>query len=240
LFFTVNKKFSYAYPQFGALPTEQGFIRSIDDALQWLDDTKASNHFWVKRNGLNELKEWGLDRDGSFSHNQGRFFRVIGIKVVGQSREVKSWCQPILDNPGHGIIGLLVRKYAGEHYFLMHAKAEVGNRNVVQIAPTVQFTPGNYIGNSRLPKPFLFDAFCGSKIFPVVTESLQSEEGARFFKESHHNRILQLPEGVKLDLPPDYRWISTGHLSFLLGMGGRVNSCARSVLALMLHAEAGR
>jgi oxidase EvaA len=227
-------------PPQSAIQHEQGFISSIDDLFQWMDDIKSSNHILVKRKGLNELKEWGMDRDGSFSHNEGRFFRVIGVKVFSPLREVNHWCQPVLDNPGQGVIGLLVREYEGARFFLMQAKAEVGNRNSVQIAPTVQFTPGNYIGNTKLPKPFLFDEFHDVGPFPLLFESLQSEEGARFFKESHKHRIMLLPEGTELDLPSGFRWVSEVHLNFLLGMGGNVNSCARSILSCLLSLEKDR
>lgn len=233
-FIVANSKFTPPSPRKGAVQSGEGFIRSIDDAFQWLDDARASNHILVKRTGLGELQEWGLDRDGSFSHNEGRFFRVIGARVSSPSREVSSWCQPVLDNPGQGVIGLLVRECRGERFYLLQAKAEVGNRSLVQLAPTVQFTPGNYLGNSKLPKPFLFDEFNHLGRFPLLFENLQSEEGARFFKEAHLHRILLLPEGTELALPPDFRWISAAHLACLLGMGEKVNSCARSILACLL------
>lgn len=207
---------------------------SIGSLAQWLDDQKAANHIMVKRKPLNTLKEWSMDRDGSFSHDEGRFFRVIGIEVESRAREVFAWDQPILDNPGTGIIGLLTREQRGERYFLMQAKVEPGNRSVVQLGPTVQFTPGNYIGNSKIPKPFLFEEFYHGGNFSVLFESMQSEEGARFFCEAHLHRILTLPPGVELDLPADFRWISQSDLHLFIHMGEMVNSCARSALSLLL------
>lgn len=211
-----------------------GIGGSIEETVQWLDDQKAANHILVKRRPLSGLKEWGMDRDGSFSQEEGRFFRVIGIEAASAEREVASWDQPILDNPGTGIIGLLTRVYKGERYFLMQAKVELGNRNIVQIGPTVQFTPGNYIGNTRLPKPFLFDEFYHGGRFHLLSESMQSEEGARFFREAHLHRILTLPDGVELELPRDFRWISQADLHLFVHMGETVNSCARSVLSLLI------
>lgn len=210
-----------------------GIGGSIAETVQWLDDRKACNHIMVKRCPLSGLKQWGMDRDGSFSQEEGRFFRVIGIEVESGKREVARWSQPILDNPGTGIIGLLTRVKRGERYFLLQAKAELGNRSIVQMGPTVQFTPGNYIGNTRLKTPFLFDEFYRNKNFPVLCESMQSEEGARFFREAHLHRILTLPEGVELDIPPDFRWISQSDLHLFIHMGEMVNSCCRSVLSLL-------
>lgn len=211
-----------------------GISGTMADTVQWLDDQKACNHLLVKRTPLSGLKEWGMDRDGTFSHEEGRFFRVIGIEVQSGRREVTSWSQPILDNPGSGIIGLLTRMHKGSRYFLMQAKIEPGNRSMVQIGPTVQFTPGNYIGNAKLQKPFLFDEFYHKKNFHLLFESMQSEEGARFFHEAHLHRILELPAGVELDPPPYFRWISQSELHLFLHMGETVNSCGRSILSLLL------
>ncbi|HZV80789.1 MAG TPA: NDP-hexose 2,3-dehydratase family protein, partial [Geobacteraceae bacterium] len=207
---------------------------SLGETVQWLDDQKSANHILVMRRPLKGLKEWGMDRDGSFSQEEGRFFRVIGIEVESGEREVSSWDQPILDNPGTGIIGMLTRMQRGERYFLMQAKVEPGNRGVVQMGPTVQFTPGNYIGNARIPKPFLFDEFYHNRNFPHLFESMQSEEGARFFREAHLHRILTLPEGAALEVPPDFRWVSQTDLHLFVHMGEMVNSCARSALSLLL------
>jgi len=205
------------------------------EIVQWLDDQKAANHFLVKRRGLHTLKEWSMDRDGSFSHEEGRFFRIVGINVESSEREVSNWNQPILDNPGTGVIGVLTKMANGERYFLLQAKAEPGNRGIVQLGPTVQFAPGNYIGNNKLPKPYLFDEFCCPEKLQLLHESTQSEEGARFFQESHIHRILALPEGVELHPPAEFRWVSSPAIHFCLSLGETVNSCARSVLSLMLH-----
>ena len=207
---------------------------SLHEIFQWLDNRKAVNHFMIKRIPLNNLKEWSMDRDGSFSHQHGRFFRVIGLKVESGTREVSVWGQPILDNPGTGIVGLLTTIKDGERFFLMQAKAEFGNRGIIQIGPTVQFTPGNYIGNVKIKLPFLFEEFYKPGKFRVALQSLQSEEGARFYNEAHHHRILSLPESEQLSIPDDFRWIAQSDLNFLINLGDTVNSCARSIISLLL------
>ncbi len=207
---------------------------SLAELVQWLDDQKAANHMRVKREGLNTLKEWGLDQSGYFSHEQRRFFRIIGINVTSEGREISTWTQPILVNPESGIIGLLTRRHAGERQFLMQAKVEVGNRTVVQLGPTVQFTPANYIGNPKLAKPFMFDEFFSPTRLAVAFQSYQSEEGARFFKEAHLHRILELPAHENLQLPADFRWVGETDLRVMLHMGEQVNSCARSIISCVL------
>lgn len=215
-------------------PSCRDTAAGLAETIQWLDDQRSANHILAKRVGLNTLKEWNLDGNGYFSHREGRFFRVIGINVSSAGREVPVWSQPILANPECGIIGLLTKVHRGERHFLMQAKAEVGNRSIVQLAPTVQFTPGNYVGNEKLPKPFLFDEFSGDGRFPVLRQNYQAEEGARFFQETHLHRILQLPEGVDLGLPPEFNWISETQVRFFLHLGETINSCARSIISCLL------
>ncbi|NJD90149.1 MAG: NarL family transcriptional regulator [Geobacter sp.] len=206
---------------------------ALRGTLQWIDNRKTVNHFFVKRRPLNTLTEWSMDRDGSFSHEEGRFFRVIGLDVKSTEREVSIWNQPILDTPGTGVIGILTKRVKGERYFLMQAKAEPGNRVIIQIGPTVQFMQQNYTGNKKLLKPFLFDEFDTPERFPLIHESVQSEEGARFYQETHIHRILELRDNDDLEIPPDYRWLSQAELYTLVNLGDTVNSCARSIISLL-------
>jgi len=220
----------------GARPSrlEEPCPAGIWETLQWLDDRRAANHVQARRIGLDDLREWRLDERGSFSHREGRFFRIIGLRVEAPDREVRSWSQPIIANAAPGIIGLLLRDSPRGREILMQAKAEPGNRTVVQLGPTVQFTPGNYAPGSGLEKPFLFDAFLDPGPWRLLHESHQAEEGARFFREHHLHRILSLPDGVELRHGDDYRWLPLPHVRFLLHLGDQVNSCARSVLACLL------
>ena len=216
------------------MPTSDGEYTHIASSLQWLDNRKALNHIIVHRKGLKELEEWQFDNKGFFSHCEGRFFRIVGLHVSSDSREVGSWCQPIIENPASGIIGLLVRNGPCGREILMQTKAELGNKEIVQIGPTVQFTPGNYASSRKLAKPFLFKEFSFPKQFSVLYEALQAEEGARFYRECHLHRILMLPDGMELDVPDNFHWLPVRHISFLLHLGEQVNSCARSALSCLL------
>lgn len=202
--------------------------------VQWLDDQKAANHMLAKRIGLNALAEWRMDDRGSFRHKDDRFFRITGIEILSKAREVMYWSQPILANTQPGVVGLLMKRQGKRRWFLMQAKSEPGNKTTVQLGPTVQFTPVNYFGNDKLKKPYLFDEFAGDGDYPVLHESWQAEEGARFHKEKHLHRIKLLPEGVDLEPPPDFRWLTDNQVRFFLQMGDTVNSCARSILACLV------
>jgi len=207
---------------------------TIRDLLGWYDEQKAITHIHIKRVPLASLWDWRFNRPGHFVHRNNRFFRVIGIRVASKDREISSWTQPILENPREGIIGLLIKNDGGRTYVLLQAKAEPGNHPCVQIAPTVQFTPANYIDNLRLARPFLFNEFRRPRMGRIVVDSRQSEEGARFYRESHRHRIIEIPADLELELPANYRWFSMEAVRFYLHLGETVNSCARSILACLL------
>lgn len=204
------------------------------DAMQWLDDQRAANHILVKRTPMNTLSEWSMQPDGSIRHRENRFFNIIGLSIKGRGREVVAWHQPILAPIGTGVIGLLMQRRGGRRCYLLQAKVDAGNRTTVQIGPTVQFTPMNYISNLKLNKPFLFDEFSGNGRFKVLLESWQSEEGARFYHEQHCHRVLLLPEDQEIEIPVDFRWFSEEEICFYLNLGDSVNSCARSIFACLL------
>jgi oxidase EvaA len=146
-----------------------------------------------------------------------------------------TWSQPILDNVATGVVGLLVTRRGDRTFFLMQAKAEAGNRNMVQMAPTVQFTSENYAHGAKLRRPFLFEEFRNpGEGFLKVWENMQAEEGGRFYKAQNIHRILMLREGRTLSAPPEFRWLTLGQLRFFLHMGNTVNSCARSILACLI------
>lgn len=235
LIFTATRTFPPArsHTKDGMHSNSDGYD-GIRGTLLWLDDRRAANHMQTRRIGLNELQEWSVDGKGFFSHREKRFFRIIGLNVSSGSREVQSWCQPIIENPAAGIIGLLIRNGGNGVELLMQAKAEAGNRNSVQLGPTVQFTQANYEGSRKLIKPFLYEEFLDTGPFQQLHQSQQSEEGARFYREYHLHRILLLPDGFDLPIPSDYRWLPLEHALFLLHLGEQVNSCARSILSCLL------
>ncbi len=217
-----------------APPDSRKYLPTTGELLQWLDDERSQNHILAKRLDLNALTEWQKDTKGFFSHKRGKFFKIVGVRTSSPGREVPAWSQPILDNEGTGIIGLLMKKLHGVTYFLMQAKVDVGNRNIVQLGPTVQFNPGNYIDNEKLQKPFLFNEFQRTRKFITVMDTMQAEEGGRFYKEENCHRILMLPDRTELSVPPQYRWIAYAQIQFFLHLGDTVNSSARSILSCLI------
>lgn len=207
---------------------------SIEDILAWLEELRTNNDNLVELIGTRELDKWYIEEGtGNIRHETGRFFSIEGVKVETQGREVRTWQQPIINQPEVGILGIIVTKIDGLYYFLMQAKTEPGNIDGYQLSPTVQATHSNYtkVHGGKLP-PFV-EVFLDRENprYRVIFEGLQSEEGARFWKKNNLNVILEVDQGQLGEVPPEFRWMTLFQLKQLLLRPNVINICARSVLA---------
>ena len=87
----------------------------------------------------------------------------------------------------------------------MQAKVEPGNKNKLQISPTVQATKSNYTrvhGGKKIKylKYFL------KKSNNTLAKSKQYEQGFRYLFKQNTNMIVLVKKHIKLD--QNYRWIS--------------------------------
>src|SRR3989338_3335621 len=73
----------------------------ISGVQKWVEEKRKAYDVKVKEVGINELDKWRVDpRTGHISHETGRFFDIIGVRVDGASgREVVSWTQPMVRQP---------------------------------------------------------------------------------------------------------------------------------------------
>ena len=91
------------------------------------------------------MSNWRYDAvNNAVSHTTGRFFSIKGLRVSGIGSKLGGWEQPIIDQPEIGVLGCIVKEVKGILHFLVQAKIEPGNINVVQLSPTLQATKSNY------------------------------------------------------------------------------------------------
>jgi oxidase EvaA len=150
--------------------------------------------------------------------------------VEAEGREVASWDQPIIQQRDPGIIGFILRRIEGAVHFLVQLKMESGNIDLLGVAPTVQCITGSYhVG--ELP-PYVSEMLKPTRSH-VVLDTMQSEEGGRFFLESNRNLLLLAADDFPLDTPPRYLWLSLRQMKQLLAYNNFLNVEARSLLALI-------
>jgi oxidase EvaA len=209
-----------------------GQCPSVEDAYAWYLAQKNEKGFETRVVPLSDVDGWEYgESPRMLYHRSGRFFALVGVRVETTFGPVKSWDQPIIHQPEIGILGFLTRKFEGIPHFLVQAKREPGNINVLQLAPTVQATWSNY---TRVHKgkdtPYL-EFFTSSMRSRTLLDHLQTEQGSRFLGKRNRNMIVETTHDVEVNDP--YRWMTLGQIKALMHVDNVVNMDARSVLSLI-------
>jgi dTDP-4-dehydro-6-deoxy-alpha-D-glucopyranose 2,3-dehydratase len=212
-----------------ALTADNPRMRS-KDFTPWLRDRRQAHRFEVKQIPFEELQGWTFEHStGNLIHASGKFFSIEGVRVSTDFGPVRQWSQPIIVQPEVGILGILARKFDGVLHFLMQAKMEPGNVDLVQLGPTVQATRSNFTRVHRGKLPPYLDRFLDLGQSRALVDVLQSEQGARFLRKRNRNMIVQTTADVPvLD---DYCWLTLGQIGQLARRDNLVNMDARTVLS---------
>ncbi|MDX3232328.1 NDP-hexose 2,3-dehydratase family protein [Streptomyces sp. ME19-01-6] len=203
---------------------------------QWFTEYRVRDSSLVRRIPLNELAGWRFeDGTGNLVHDTGRFFSIQGLRVRTGQGPVHDWSQPIIVQPEVGILGILVKEFDGVLHCLMQAKMEPGNRNGIQLSPTVQATRSNYTGvHGGRPVPYL-EYFRDPSSRQVLADVLHSEQGSWFHRKRNRNMIVEATEDV--ELLDGFYWLTIGQLHALLAEDDLVNMDARTVLSCLPFAD---
>ena len=159
------------------------------------------------------------------------FFSIDGIHIQTNYRDVSTWDQPIINQPEIGFLGFIVKKIQGVYHFLMQAKIEPGNLNVVQLSPTLQATRSNYTRVHKGAIPKYLEYFTGEKNVYVLVDQLQSEQGARFLHKRNRNIIVEVEESDPIEILDGFIWLSLGQIKELISYPNVLNMDTRTVIS---------
>ena len=198
---------------------------SLENQLKdWFQEIAARSNFSVESIPLNRSNNWYY-LDGTVRHRSGRFFSIIGLSWPDNSQRNKQ--QPMIDQREVGTLGFAKRDRKNWKELLVYAKIEPGNMGPVQIAPTCQATASNIsraLGGEIPPFSRLFTEQCGD----LISDSLQSEQGSRFFHKRNRNVLINVNGNAEHS--ELHRWIKTDELLGLIDHDFLINTDARSVL----------
>ncbi|MGW0991821.1 NDP-hexose 2,3-dehydratase family protein [Streptomyces sp. NPDC002520] len=206
---------------------------SADDlsgALTWLFDRKATFSLDVRRTSLRDMDEWIVD-DDSIRHRDGRIFDIIGTSVQATSREVGTWWQPMLEPRPGNVVALICQRRAGVLRFLVQAMVQPGLTDRLELAPTVQFSPGYHRGPQDFPP---LTEYLDAPESWIRLDAVQSEDGGRFSRADTRHLVVEIPEDHEIEAPDNYRWMTLNLLNGLTQFGYHVNVEARSLAACLL------
>ena len=203
---------------------------STQDHLSWLTGLKAKYDLHVSPCAINDMPEWEKT-EWEISRRDGKFFKIIGVNVTISNREVSSWCQPLVQPMQDGICAFIIKKINGVYHFLVQAKLECGNFDVMELAPTVQCLTGN--AEEAIIKPEFYDYIMNVREDQVLIDALQSEEGGRFYHEQNRNILVEADENFPLELPERYTWMTLRQIYKFLRFNNYLNIQARSIISAL-------
>jgi len=209
--------------------SSSGALHSVENIITFLTHLKSIYDLEVTRIPLYEIKDWVITNT-EIHHKDHKFFKVIAVDVEIGNREVEKWSQPMIEPAQEGLCAFVCKEINGLLHFAVQAKLECGNHDIIEFAPTVQCLTGNYRQTKEGALPFL-DYVLNAKPEQIVFDTLQSEEGGRFFREQNRNMIIIAGDEVGIELPDNYIWMSLNQLYTFLKFNNYLNIQARSLIA---------
>tara|TARA_Y100000816_G_C26049372_1_gene550070 strand:+ start:315 stop:1079 length:765 start_codon:yes stop_codon:yes gene_type:complete len=213
-------------------------IMTLDQFKDWFINQQKNCSMGVKKIPLSELNGWETqNKKDAICHESKSFFSIIGLNVSNtSSREVQSgWDQPIImekDKDG-GIVGIIRKKINGIPYYLIEAKAEPGNPDLVQISPTLQATYSNLSQSHGGRKPYFADLFLNPKKnnCEVLFDQWMSEDGGRLYKKRNRGILLEALSDIDIETKESFCWITLFQIKSLIKSSSWVNPHTRSLIS---------
>lgn len=195
--------------------------------IQWFNLQKKKQQISCKIKYLKDLKYW-LKNDNLIHHSSGKFFKIVGIDVKSNTRG-KNWDQPIIVQKELGILGIIKDKF--QNRYLLQAKVEPGNKNKLQLSPTVQATKSNYKrvhGGKKIP---YLNFFLKNKNNFIS----QSEQGYRYLYKSNYNSLLITKKNIKV--LNNYYWLHIKDIIKIIKKRSIFNMDTISVFSTFINKE---
>ncbi len=186
----------------------------------WFSQVKEHAQVEIKQIQFSESREWSFV-DSSLKHRSGRFFHVSAVRWKDSNNNMLA--QPFFVQREIGTLGFALQ----DQQLLLQAKIEPGNVGLVQIAPTCQATASNLDRVHGGEVPLLADWFTRESN-SVIHDSLQSEQGTRFFYKFNRN-VLSYPNYISSP-NNNFRWYLVDEVLELVNHDYLINTDARSVL----------
>ena len=210
--------------------------QSIKSILLWRKKLIKQSKIETKLINLEDCKDWFLDKNKNLYHKSGQFFKVQGVKVSGANyREVVSWSQPILNQKHGGILAFICRitdRYGVQ--FLIEAKTEPGDNSDIKIASSFQATQSNINRAHGGKRPKFYDIVVKLKGAKLIYCAAHNEEGARFWRKSNLNVIVQVNNPYDPRIKgKNYKWASYTQLKKLSLKNNIINPFVKTILFMI-------
>ena len=205
-------------------------IHTVEEILSWVTHLRSRYELRVTRKPLADLDQWHI-RENEIAHHDNRFFRVIGVDIEIEGREVQRWSQPLIESSQEGLLAFVIKPINGIYHFLVQAKLEPGNFDIIEFAPTVQCLTGNYRDAPMHLHPPYLDYVLAARPEQILFDVMQSEEGGRFFREQNRNLLILADESFSVECNENYRWMTLNQIKHFIRFNNYLNIQARSLIS---------
>ena len=207
-----------------------GNVNSMEDIFKWVEFRNQNLTVDIQKIPFSYDGFWHYDKaDGYIRNASNSFFQLAGYQEIVDNKVVRE--QPIIMQKEVGFLGILCQMIDGKLNFLMQAKVEPGNVNVIQISPTIQATKSNFTQKHGGAVPAYLEYFKNAKQHTIIVDQLQSEQASRFQGKRNRNIIVYVDEDVIIDVLPSHKWMTLGQIKECMRHENLVNMDSRTVLS---------
>lgn len=220
----------FSYELIRSWMNRNGSVNSNKEILDWINTRNSSLNVIVKPIGFSYDGFWYYDEITGFIKNRNNsFFQLAGYQEVKDEKIIAE--QPVILQYEIGYLGIICKMVNGTLNFLMQAKIEPGNSNVVQISPTLQATNSNFTRKHGGKSPNYLQYFMNSGNYTTIVDQIQSEQSSRFYRKRNRNIIILLDEDVPvLD---SHKWMTLGQIKEFMKLDNLVNMDTRTVISCL-------
>lgn len=206
------------------------FQSSLDEIHSKIARLKSIYTANVSSRPLHALKHWKIDST-EIRHKDHLFFKIIGVDVSIENREIAEWMQPMVESCRKGLFAFIAKELEGVLHFAVQIKWECGNLDAFEFGPTVQDLDGGPTVGSTIDEGFFKNQVMETESDRILYDSLQSEEGGRFFREQNRYMIVMADESFPNELPENFVWMTLHQIFSFLRFNNQFNIQARSLIA---------
>ena len=225
----LNKSGNYQTKFLRSALLKDDALHSMEEIITFMTQIKSVNDLDVKQIVLSEMDNWEITPN-EIKHVENKYFKIIGVEVEIGNREVVKWSQPMVEPSQNGLCAFVCKEIHGVLHFAVQAKLECGNHDIIEFAPTVQTLRDDYRVTPKNKLPFL-DYILDVEKEKIYFDTLQSEEGGRFYKEQNRNMIIIAGNEISDKLPENFIWMTLNQLYVFIKFNNYLNIQARNLIA---------
>jgi dTDP-4-dehydro-6-deoxy-alpha-D-glucopyranose 2,3-dehydratase len=209
--------------------SEENSIHSLTEIRTWLDRSKENKKIQSSLISVNDLVDHGwVISDSTIKNDQNKNFELVGIKSTVLSREISSWCQPIVKDNVPKVYLFIIKKINNIFHVLIKLVEEDFGWNGSELGPSIGAIPIEKFNlNKELSKFNIHNTE-----YSIAHNSMQSEEGGRFMEQENNYMLIVADNNIDVIVDNNYKWVTLYQLKQMTRYECSINIEARTLLSI--------